>query len=328
VKDLQDDAVRATLGSKISEALKELLSKKHLYQSTNVDVEFLDQVAAARHKEAQIRAATPNLGGGGPPHVPPLDGFRGGLDLFVQTAWFPSGARPLVDTGMDILYENDPKAQKYPLPTLRMTCDQCDERGPFNPIGALVNTGRQKTDQWTFLSYECQNCKGEPVRFLVRRTKTKLTLAGRDPFETIEIPNFIPKQHAENFRNALIASHAGQMLAAIFLMRVFVEQFWKSVPEVADAVKDKLRPTGDELGEAYRSTLPTAFKERFPTLIEVYDLLSEAMHAARADGDLFSKCHSQIIEHFDARRLFKLVSPNFKADLSQDTKTEGQRAST
>ena len=309
MKDLQDDAVRETLGRKISEALQELLSKKHLYQSINVDIEFLDRVAAARHKEAQIKAATPHLGGGGSPYVPPLNGFRGGLDQFVQAAWFPSGARPLVDTGMDVLYENDPKVQKYALPTLKMTCDQCDERGPFNPIGALVNKGRQKTDQWIFLSYECQNCKGEPVRFLVRRTKTKLTLSGRDPFETIELPSFIPKQHSENLRNALIASHAGQMLAGIFLMRVFIEQFWKSIPEVVNAVKGKSRPTGDELGEAYKALLPPEFKERFPTLAETYAALSDDMHSARGDAGVFEKCHAQIVEHFDARRLFKLISP-------------------
>ncbi len=307
MKDLQDDSVRETLGRKISEALQELLSKKHLYQSINIDIDFLDQVATARHKEAQIKAATPHLGGGGPPYGSPLDGFRGGLDLFVQAAWFPSGARPLVDTGMDILHENDPKIQKYPLPTLKMTCDQCDERGPFNPIGALVNTGRQKTDQWTFLAYECQNCKGEPVRFLVRRTKTKLTLSGRDPFETIELPKFVPKQYSKNLRNALIANHAGQTLAGIFLMRVFIEQFWKSIPEVAAAVKDKARPTGDELGEAYKATLPAAFKERFPTLAETYDALSADMHSACGDVRVFEKGYDDIVEHFDARRLFKLI---------------------
>jgi len=308
---MSDDEIKQTVSRNITEAFRVLLSDKHLYQSIYVDVGFLDAEAKQRHEDALIHAASP----GTSYHAPgPVESFREDLQQLIQGRWFPSRVRPLVDTGTDILYQNDHRQQKYDLPTIKATCPYCEERGPFNPVGALVETGKKSTDQWISLSYECQNCKGEPVRFLVRRTKTKLTLSGRDPFETIEIPNFIPKQHAENFRNALIASHAGQMLAAIFLMRVFVEQFWKSVPEIASAVKGKLRPTGDELGEAYRATLPASFKERFPTLTEVYDSLSEAMHAARADGDVFSKCHSQIIDHFDARRLFKLVSSNVKPD--------------
>jgi hypothetical protein len=320
VKDLQDDAVRDTLGRKISEALQELLSKKHLYQSINVDTAFLDQVAVARHKEAQIKAATPHLGGGGPPYVPPLDGFRGVLDLFVQAAWFPSGARPLVDTGMDILYQNDPRVQKYLLPAVKLTCNRCGERGPFNPVGALVENARRASDnQWVYLSYECQNCKGEPIRFLIRRKETKLTLSGRDPFETIELPSFVPKQHADSLRNALIANHAGQTLAGVFLMRVFIEQFWKSLPEVIAAVKHKARPTGDELGEAYKAILPAPFKERFPTLAETYGALSEDMHSARGSAVVFEKSYAQIIEHFDARRLlFKLLVEQNQSDPPQE----------
>ena len=179
----------------------------------------------------------------------------------------------------------------------------------------------QHIDQWIYLSYQCQNCKREPVRFLIRRNNAKLTLSGRDPFETIDVPSFIPKAHSDNLRNALIANHAGQTLAANFLLRVFTEQFWKSVPEVATAVKDKPRPTGDELGVAYKATPPLAFKERFPTLLEAYDALSEDMHAARGDSAVFEKAYSQVIEHFDARRLFKLfVAPEPTAvELASET---------
>jgi hypothetical protein len=305
--------IQEALGRSVSQAFKALLSEKHLYQSVAVDTGFLDTIAEHNHKSAEIEASRPRLGGGGPRKVGSVEQFRAGLNPYLQTAWFPTNAAPLVQTGTDILYQNNPEVQKYPLPTIKATCSHCDERGPFNPIGALVETAKlSPTNQWISLSYQCQNCKGEPIRFLVRRTGTKLTLSGRDPFETVEIPKFIPKQHAGNFRNALIANHAGQTLAGIFLMRVFVEQFWKSVPEVAALVNDKPRPTGDELAEAYKSTLPAAFKDRFPTLGEVYDSLSEAMHAARADDAVFEKCHAQIVEHFDARRLFKLVLSDAK----------------
>lgn len=303
-----ENNIQEALGRSVSQAFRNLLSDKHLYQSVAVETEFLDTSAEHRHKSAEIEASRPRLGGGGLRKVGSVEQFRAGLNPYLQTAWFPTNVAPLVQTGTDILYQNNPEVQKYPLPTIKATCGHCDERGPFNPIGALVETAKASpTNQWISLSYQCQNCKGEPIRFLVRRAGTKLTLSGRDPFETVEIPKFIPKQHAGNLRNALIANHAGQTLAGIFLMRVFVEQFWKSVPEVAASVKDKPRPTGDELAEAYKDILPTAFKDRFPTLAEVYDSLSEAMHSARADNSVFEKCHSQVVEHFDARRLFKLV---------------------
>jgi hypothetical protein len=316
---IDQDHVRIRLGRNISDAVRQLLSDKHLYQSVNVDVAFLDEVTEAHHKAERIAAAR-SLSPGRPGRVPELDEIRGTLDSFLRAAWFPSGARPLVDTGMDILYENDPKVQKYPLPTVKLTCNHCGERGPFNPVGALVETGRRERDnQWTYLSYECQNCKGEPIRFLIRRKRTKLTLSGRDPFETIELPSFIPKQHADNLRNALIANHAGQTLAGVFLMRVFIEQFWKSLPEVTAAVKHKARPTGDELGEAYKATLPASFKERFPTLAETYDALSEDMHAARGSAEVFEKSYAQIVEHFDARRLFKLLVEQNQSDPPQES---------
>jgi hypothetical protein len=310
---MQDDQIKTKLGENISTSLRALLAEKHLYQSVTVDLSFLDQAATNRHQQARLQAAQPSIGGGGFRHVPPLEKIRAELEIFWTGAWFPTGAKPLVQTGVDILYENDRKVQKYPLPTVKLACNHCGERGPFNPTGALVEIARKSAfDQWLSLSYECQNCKGEPIRFLVRRTGNKLTLSGRDPFETIELPSFIPKQHSENLRNALIASHAGQMLAGIFLMRVFIEQFWKSIPEVVDAVKGKSRPTGDELGEAYKATLPPEFKERFPTLAETYDALSDDMHSARGDAEVFEKCHAQIVEHFDARRLYRLISPQIQ----------------
>ena len=159
------------------------------------------------------------------------------------------------------------------------------------------------------VSYLCQYCKEQPIRFLLRRTVNKLTLAGREPFETIELPSYLPKKQSKHFRSAIIASHAGQTLAGICVLRIFVEQYWKSVPEVVHALKDKVRPTGDELAEAYKGTLPSDFKDRFPTLAEVYASLSAAMHSANADTKVFADCHDKIINHFEARRLYKMPLP-------------------
>ena len=130
---VDNDHVRIRLGRNIAQAVRDLLSDKHLYQSVNVDVAFLDEVAAAEHKAEQLAAAR-SISPGRAGRAPDVEQIRANLESFVRAAWFPSGARPLVDTGMDILHQNDPKVQKYPLPTVKLTCNHCGERGPCNVL--------------------------------------------------------------------------------------------------------------------------------------------------------------------------------------------------
>jgi hypothetical protein len=72
-----------------------------------------------------------------------------------------------------------------------------------------------------------------------------------------------------------------------------------------DAVKGKTRPTGDEIGDAYKATLPVDFRGRFPTLCEVYDELSAAIHSADETPEIYTAACEKVIEHFDARRMFQ-----------------------
>jgi hypothetical protein len=119
-------------------------------------------------------------------------------------------------------------------------------------------------------------------------------------------PKELPKETARYFSSAHIAHNAGQTLAGIFLLRTFVEQYWRSLPEVKKVTDKRSKVTGDEMGDAYQNPLPVDFKQRFPSLKDIYNKLSEAMHAANEDAALFDDCSAKIVEHFDARRLFKL----------------------
>lgn len=141
---------------------------------------------------------------------------------------------------------------------------------------------------------------------MVRREGMKLRLVGRDPLEVLPVPKVLPKGQGKFYGDAQIAYHAGQTLAAIFLLRTFVEQFWRSLTQVQALVQRQPRATGDEQGTAYQDTLPTDFKSRFPSLSEIYTKLSAAMHEALADAALFEECCTKIVEHFEARKLFKL----------------------
>jgi hypothetical protein len=110
------------------------------------------------------------------------------------------------------------------------------------------------------------------------------------------------------YGNALIAHHAGQTLAGVFLLRVFIEQFWRAIPEVQAVLGQDSRATGEAMGAAYSAKLPPEFKSRFPSLVDVYAMLSESMHRAEAKAEVFDDASAKILEHFDALRLFKLFA--------------------
>jgi hypothetical protein len=107
---------------------------------------------------------------------------------------------------------------------------------------------------------------------------------------------------------ALLAFNSDQVLPALFMLRTLIEQFLRS--KVAGDFK-----RGEDLSKAYKDTLPEGFKAQFPTLADSYESLSEALHSANADPDLFRIQLDKIDEHFDARRLYKL-------DLPQKQKTK------
>jgi hypothetical protein len=83
------------------------------------------------------------------------------------------------------------------------------------------------------------------------------------------------------------------------MLRVFIEQF-------------VYRMTGNSSGRAdleldvYYKNLPPDFKQRFPSLREVYEKLSAAIHAAEPSEDLFNKSKQDIDYHFEARKTFRL----------------------
>lgn len=119
--------------------------------------------------------------------------------------------------------------------------------------------------------------------------------------EDIEVPQEIPKAERHLFRDALVASHAGKMLAGLYL-RTFIEQFARrQTGKTAD------RATGDEIMDAYATLLPQAQRDQMPSLKHWYDRLSEALHAARADERLFEEALADIDRHFDMRRVFRIA---------------------
>lgn len=207
-----------------------------------------------------------------------------------------------------------------------MYCRTCGRTEPFNPSTAtdtvrhVLEANRPLSRDplqvyaWGFI---CQGCKGPPEVVLIRRDGLKLTLSGRAPIEHVDVPKVIPKDVSQYYSGAIVAHQSGQTLAGLFMLRTCVEQWVR-----------KGRPTEERTEvsmERYQESLPNDFKARFPSLPKIYTDLSTPLHSAAADVELFEKARREIVEHFDARRVFKLrVKPAGKVKGS-DSPTSGAR---
>lgn len=294
----------------VTAAFKELLSEKHLYQSVSVDTGYIAE-EAKKIRAMEVSNISQRIRGGTSRIVPACKHFQSDGHNMYSVLWIPKDQKAPPPTKLEILLkalENQNTLNVY-LPTINTFCHHCKGRWPFNPQNAdgKWEQGQSNvSDQWFLLTYECQNCKGEPVRYLVRRKKDKLTLCGREPIEHVEVPKVIPKDTSDWYRKSVIAVQSGQVLAGIFLLRVFVEQYWLNIEKVKQAVEGNERPSGDEIGSAYKANLPEDFKKRFPTLCEVYSDLSSAIHTADEEFEIYEKANEQVVKHFDALKLFDL----------------------
>ena len=304
------------MGVAVQAALKGLLSEKHLYQSVKVS---LDPVAALLAQiNRDIARAEPNQSSTSPDWPTTIEEIRTSSTSCANIPWV-MGMSDVKGAYSDMVI--------VPLPYINTACAVCKSRQPFNPMPDLSSARTllgYDRDQWYSLTYQCQGCHGFPVRFLVRRERLKLTLSGRDPLEVLPVPNALPDRVSEYYGQAVVAYHAGYTLAGIFLLRTFIEQYWRQcVPEVQALFKPQPRPpgekkqpgvpegdppraTGEAQGNVYQATLPVLFRGQFPSLSDLYGRLSAAMHEAKADAALCEDCIAQVLEHFEARRLFKL----------------------
>jgi hypothetical protein len=98
------------------------------------------------------------------------------------------------------------------------------------------------------------------------------------------------------------------------MLRVVIEQFWSELERrhVLIVSDERGQLHADQLADAYNDILPPDFKDRFPSLGKIYKDISERLHNATADTELFEKAAADIVEHFDARRMFKLDAEDEK----------------
>jgi hypothetical protein len=297
------EQVMPAIGQAVANAFKQLLSEKHLYQYTEVDLSCVSALAKTLHNDYALRASDPGSIGSDR-GIPSLKSLISEGEEIAANLWTPNGF-PLPT----LSFSHDAFPLQFDLPTINTFCDDCNGRWPFNSVakGSHLVQGEGQ-DESFYLGYQCQQCKGRPILFLVCREGWRLRLAGRYPLEVLPTPKVLPKSVSKYYGNAVIAHHAGQTLAGLFLLRVFIEQFWRTVPAVKELVALQPKATGDEQGDAYQSKLPQDFNSRFPSLKDIYGKLSAAIHSADENAALFDDSCVKIEKHFEARRLFEITN--------------------
>jgi hypothetical protein len=269
----------------IQDAFGDLLNNRHLYQHVDIDTEAIKK---------RIVKGSPVV------FIP-----RGGLEMIEEADWFIIGS-----SGMPTKLRSQQLTVN--LPVISAYCDPCRGRFPANqsPSEKSPPTMIRLNQAYQVFSIPlvCQNCRDGAVTFVVARARNRLTLAGRFPIERIEIPAHFPRSVRGYYSDARLAFNSDQVLPGLFMLRTLIEQFMRA--KVGSTFS-----RGDDLSKAYKDTLPDDFKARFPTLADSYDSLSDALHSAKADPELFKTQLARIDEHFDARRLHKL-------DLLEQKKTD------
>jgi hypothetical protein len=258
--------------SAITRALSELLSTKHLYQSVHIKWEELK------------------------PHIDHNP-------LTVRDSWQRIGHENLF--GFWRFKEDPPDLKGYPVEcpsTVSTFCGNCGKQQPHNPHRDVPpRNADSRLAQVLCIPVECQGCKLASVVFLVSRQNThdsvRLQLTGRSVFEQVEVPSYIPKDQRRYYSDAVIAFNSGQTLPALFMLRTLIE-----LHAQRPIAKQELR--GDELCDEYAKGLNENFKASFPSFKEIYGLLSDTLHSARADQELFESELKRIENHFSGKQAF------------------------
>jgi len=280
--------IKEELEREINAEIKRLLEEKHLYQSFKIDADTGTRIPTGVSTANVLK-------------------LKGHIDKFVESSWviqpaqLPGGPplRRIIDK---------PDAPHLAVDTVKLSCRACERLEPYNLVSTAeiyapmeklgIRISRGRAQQMILLSYQCQACKGVPEVFLISRYGKKATLVGRAPMEEVQVPDVIPKSHRKYFSDAIIAFQSGQVLPALFMLRTFIEQFAASIGNVAPADR------ADEILDRYMASLHDAVRAHFPSLRDVYGRLSAALHAARPDADLFQQSSSEVVRHFEARRLY------------------------
>ncbi len=318
------------LGDEIISCIKDLLETKHLYQSVYINGDIVQKLIdeaesspAAELEKACLKAASvlPGKHSFSPKSVFEqfLTRYKKEIsdtkDFILGTFWtFSTDAcsQPSIEKS-EIFNE----VTHFMLPTISVPCTQCkavkpahnsgfrEQKYDWPPISWKITRNNHEVPCQTFtFPYHCQACKKEPLVFLVHRVGSKLTLAGRNHFEDIHVPNFIPKDESKFYKDAMVAFNTGNILCGLFQLRTTIEQYMRRVT----GIKNKI--SGEDLADDYSTLLDEEFPRKFPSLKTVYSELSKCIHAADNNAEQFQKSKGDMERHFELLKHFPITDGN------------------
>jgi hypothetical protein len=315
----EQNHLRALVSTRATGELKKLLEEKHLYQKFKLD-------PAPEAAKLSNRLANPHI------KVKYLawaaDEFpKEKFSVFIHQAQLVPRAGSATQPASSLWIT-------LPHPSLYCNSKGCKRRETFTPVwhtelsDSLTTTITPKQItlpggfQMFTLVYQCQRCLGTPEAFLVRREQWTFSLEGRSPLERVEVPKFIPDKEEDYYSNAIVAFNSGKVLAGLFYLRTFVEQFARRVTEKTG------RATGEEIMDAYYETLPAKTKDLMPSLREWYEKLSIPIHSGTDDIEVFSAALAAIDKHFEIRKVFNMsdTPPQLAKEVSPTEEAPPQNA--
>lgn len=282
------------LSSKVDEAFRRLLETKHLYQSYRLSRDAI--------KAAAISSESGNR-----------ESLLATIDSALDAEWKALDEISRQEFERGPVAAGTPPLVAFYVDSLKSSCATCQKVMPFNLIKSVeLREGRTRgaasseprCQDFVFV-YQCQGCRSVPDSFLVRRQGDKLTLCGRAPIEYVEVPPYVPKKVRKYYSGAVVAFQSGQVLPALFLLRVLIEQFVRGRLEKDSEANRNESLRADQAVEAYGKALDEDFRQRFPSLKDIYGDLSSAIHAAEESAEVFEDSLAKIEKHFDARRVYE-----------------------
>ncbi len=307
------DSIQNHACRRLALGLTDLLENRHLYQSFDMADARQEWAASAHQKERSRNKPSMLLGGG---HLAPTksaDQFEGDYTRYVDNLWTFH-----LETEGAVLQADLQDHPGCPVPALNLRCSHCKAGRTFIPL-AVHPCGHgwykgKPQQSWSF-EYHCPTCKN-CLHFFLTREGNRLRLCGRFPAKEVEVPDEFPELLSKYISEAKIATQAGKHLAGVLYLRVGIEQFWRSLPEVMLQCPHE-KPTGEQLGDAYNKTLPAEMKAAaVPTLKSIYERLSNAIHGADESAGPCDDGYKDVLKHFKARHLYANEIEDRRAKLS------------
>src|ERR1700733_12099690 len=238
------DILKKCVTEVMVDSLSELMEKRHLYQG----FDLMDAAKAwAKGVFLHARELRNASGRAVPPGEKPVEQYKNDYRKNVEELWTFWGEA----TGVLL----PPQENDYPgcaIPALHLRCSACRGDRTFSPIAVHAcgyGFSKAKRHQaWDF-EYKCPKCEN-PLHFFIVRDGSRVKLCGRFPFEEVAVPDIFPEIAGRYISKAIVASNTGNCLASDLYLRVAIEQFWKSIPQVMSQCTHE-KPSGEELGDAY-----------------------------------------------------------------------------